>query len=86
MKLRVYGLLAIAAFVSCLLGSAQGFPQNAHITNVDSETVSVIGTAMNTVTATIPIRFEPYGVAVSPDGSKVMSRITTTRGTQALYR
>jgi len=34
-------------------------------------TVSVIDTATNTVIATIPVGFEPVGVAVTPDGSKV---------------
>ncbi len=33
--------------------------------------MSVIDTATNTVTATIPVGPEPYGVAVTPDGSKV---------------
>jgi YVTN family beta-propeller protein len=33
--------------------------------------VSVISTATNTVTATIPVGLNPYGVAVTPDGSKV---------------
>ena len=36
-----------------------------------SNTVSVIATATNTVTATDPRRHGPVGVAVSPDGSKV---------------
>src|SRR5262249_44039721 len=34
-------------------------------------TVSVIDTASNTVTATIPVGIIPYGVAVTPDGSTV---------------
>jgi YVTN family beta-propeller protein len=34
-------------------------------------TVSVIATATNTFTATIPVGSGPQGVAVSPDGSKV---------------
>jgi YVTN family beta-propeller protein len=33
--------------------------------------VSVIATATNTVTATIPVGDFPFGVAVTPDGSKV---------------
>ncbi len=72
MKLRISGLLAIAAFaVAGLLGSAQSLAQNAYITNYGSNTVSVIDTATNTVTATIPVGIDPYGVAVTPDGSKV---------------
>jgi YVTN family beta-propeller protein len=73
MKLRISGLLAIMAFVACFLGSAQGLAENAYITNSGSNTVSVIDTTINAVTATIPLRVGgyPYGVAVSPDGSKV---------------
>jgi YVTN family beta-propeller protein len=46
--------------------------QNAYIPNTGSNTVSVIDTATNTVTATIPVGSAPgSGVAVSPDSSKV---------------
>jgi len=41
--------------------------QNAYVTNFGG-TVSVIATATNTVTATIPVGSYPYGVAVTPDG------------------
>src|SRR5215469_10516140 len=70
MKLRVSGLLAIAAFVSFLLASAQALAQNAYITNDNA--VSVIDTATNTVIGSpIPVGARPFGVAVTPDGSKV---------------
>jgi YVTN family beta-propeller protein len=64
------------AFVSCLLGSAQTLAQNAYITNATSDTVSVINTTTDAVTAMIPVGSfpvggEPFGVAVSPDGSRV---------------
>jgi YVTN family beta-propeller protein len=42
-----------------------------YVTNEISNTVSVISTATNTVTATIRVGSGPFGVAVSPDGSKV---------------
>jgi YVTN family beta-propeller protein len=77
MKLRISGLLAIAAFaVACLLGNGQSLAQNAYITNQGPEpftasTVSVIDTATNTVTATIPVGPASIGVAASPDGSTV---------------
>src|SRR5262249_39109373 len=45
--------------------------QNAYITNQNSNNVSVINTATNTVIATINVDAAPFGVAVSPDGSKV---------------
>ena len=70
MKLRLCRLLAIAAFV-CFLGSIQTLAQNAYVTNDGSGDVSVIDTATNTVTATIPAGSEPFGVAVTPDGCKV---------------
>jgi YVTN family beta-propeller protein len=47
-----------------------------YITNqVDTaaSTVSVIDTATNTATATIPVGQEAAGIAVTPDGSKVYS-------------
>src|SRR5712671_3141612 len=71
MKLRICRLLAIAAFGCCLLGSAQSLAQNAYITNMGSNSVSVINTATNTVIATIPVGNLPFAVAVSPDGRKV---------------
>ncbi len=46
-------------------------PSYAFITNLNSNTVSVINTGNNTVTATVPVGKSPYGVAVSPDGTKV---------------
>lgn len=42
----------------------------AYIPNSKSNTVSVIDTATNTITATVPVGNYPNGVAVSPDGSK----------------
>ncbi|MHC1753918.1 MAG: PGF-pre-PGF domain-containing protein [Methanosarcina sp.] len=46
-------------------------PVYAYITNFGSNTVSVIDTATNTVTATVPVGIEPLGVAVALDGTKV---------------
>jgi len=43
----------------------------AYITNEFSSTISVIDTATNTVTATVPAGYEPSGVAVTPSGTKV---------------
>jgi YVTN family beta-propeller protein len=72
MNFRITGLLAIAAFVvACLLDSAQSLAQNAYITNAGSNNVSVIDTATNMVTAAIPAGVAPWGLAVTPDGSKV---------------
>ncbi|MFD5430337.1 YncE family protein, partial [Streptomyces sp. NPDC127084] len=41
------------------------------VTNFGSDSVSVIDTASNTVTATIPVSDAPVGVGVSPDGARV---------------
>ena len=52
-------------------------PSYAFITNLNSNTVSVINTGNNTLTATVPVGTEPFGAAVSPDGTKVY--VTNTK-------
>jgi YVTN family beta-propeller protein len=49
----------------------------AYVTNNSDNTVSVIDTASNTVTATVPVGSSPFGVDVTPDGSRayVVNRI-----------
>ncbi|MEO3760658.1 Ig-like domain-containing protein [Mycobacterium sp. B14F4] len=42
----------------------------AYVTNFDSNTVSVVDTARNTVIATIPVGTGPLGVAVTPNGTR----------------
>jgi YVTN family beta-propeller protein len=72
MNLRISGLLAVAAVaIAGLIGSAQALAQSAYITINYANTVSVIDTPTNTVTATIPVGSSPTGVAATPDGSKV---------------
>ena len=63
--------LALALTLAYLLAPASTRAQNAYITNQRSNTVSVIDTATNTVSATIPVGVNPVGVAVNPGGSKV---------------
>jgi YVTN family beta-propeller protein len=41
------------------------------VTNSGSNTVSVIDTASNTVTGTVPVGTWPTGVAINPEGTKV---------------
>jgi YVTN family beta-propeller protein len=65
----IFILIAAIALVS-IIGSTPAVAQNAYITNQGSNTVSVIDTATNTVTATIPVGSQPVGVAVAPDRSK----------------
>jgi len=71
---RVYsliGVLGITLMFFLMLVSIAGASPYAYITNMDDDTVSVIDTATNKVTATVPVGFAPWGVAVSPDGTKV---------------
>ncbi|MSY45028.1 MAG: hypothetical protein F2686_05310, partial [Actinobacteria bacterium] len=42
----------------------------AYVTNDWNATVSVINTATNTVSATIPVGRDPFAVAITPDGTK----------------
>lgn len=58
-------LLALLMLVSGVCASPY-----AYITNSKDDTVSVIDTENNTITATIPVGSFPYGVVVSPDGKK----------------
>jgi len=41
----------------------------AYVTNLSSNTVSVIATATNTVIATIPVGVFPVNVAITPNGT-----------------
>ena len=63
--------LALVLTLASVLAPAPTRAQNAYITNSSSNTVSVIDTATNTVSATIPVGVVPIAVAVTPDGSKV---------------
>lgn len=62
-----FALIVVAA-MQPLTTLAEPF---AYITNSGDNTVSVIDTATNAVTATIAVGKYPYGVAVHPDGSTV---------------
>lgn len=57
------GLVAVA--------SSGAHAQRAYVANSDSDTVSVINTLTNKVIATVPVAYQPSGVAVSPDRTKV---------------
>jgi YVTN family beta-propeller protein len=63
--------LAAFALPFVLLLPATASAQNAYITNNGGNTVSVIDTATNTVSATICVGNRPYGVAITPDGAKL---------------
>src|SRR5437870_480462 len=66
--------LSIALFLLLSMGVGLGTATaqaqtRAYVTNSISNSVSVIDTATNTVVATIPVGFEPVGVAITPDGT-----------------
>jgi YVTN family beta-propeller protein len=52
-------------------GIGSVFTPFAYVPNRNDNTVSVINTSNNSITATIPVGTYPYGVSVNPDGSKV---------------
>jgi len=62
------GLAALLLALVFGTGAAQA-QLEAYVTNFDSNTVSVIDTATNTVTATIPVNRSPQYVAFTPDGA-----------------
>jgi len=66
--LRVACLVSLLAMVLLAIPArAQTF---AYVTNVFSNTVSVIDTASNTVVATVAVGSGPIGVAITPDGAR----------------
>jgi len=60
-----------ADLVSTITVTPVSLPGYVYIANEVSSTVSVISTMSNTVINTIHVGSDPFGVAVSPDGSKV---------------
>jgi len=63
--------LALLLGVLVLSPVAWARAPQAYITNLNDNTVSVIDTASNTVTATVQVGKFPNGVAVTPDGAHV---------------
>jgi YVTN family beta-propeller protein len=71
---KVFGSFEPVLLLALLLlspGVAQANGPLAYVTNSNDNTVSVIATASNTVTATVPVGAAPFGVAVTPDGAHV---------------
>ena len=66
--------LGITILTLLILVSIAGAEPYAYITNTGSNTVSVIDIAINKVTSTVNVGDIPCGVAVTPDGKKVMRR------------
>ena len=64
-------ILCTMTLTLLMLVNIAGAAPFAYITNIGSNTTSVIDIANNNVTATVPVGTSPWGVAVSSDGSKV---------------
>ena len=64
-------ILMLSTASAATAQSTSNTARYAYITNSGSTTVSVIDTSSNTVKATVNVGYNPYGVAVSPDGTKV---------------
>jgi YVTN family beta-propeller protein len=70
-KQKLYSIALLStAMILMLIGVAGAVPF-AYITNQVDNTVSIIDTATNTVTATVSVGSNPVGVAVTPDGTRV---------------
>src|SRR5438874_1240858 len=74
MKRRVWlwaAVLAVSAFPILALGAVAADAQDfAYVTNQGSASVSVINTATNTVVAAVGVGSFPFGVALTPDGTR----------------
>ena len=66
-KRKLAGLWLLALVLPPGFAGAAPF---AYISNQNSNTVSVIDTASNTVVATVPVGTDPWGVAVNPTGTR----------------
>jgi YVTN family beta-propeller protein len=83
-KQKLYSIALISAAMILITVNIAGAAPFAYITNSQNNNVSVIDTATNKVTATIPVS-SPNGVAVTPDGKNVYatsgSEVSETPGT-----
>ena len=62
-------LLALLSF-GVSLGSNQEGPPSAYVTNISSNSVSVIDTGTNRVVEIVEVGAGPRGVAITPDGTR----------------
>jgi len=70
-KRKLCSIALISTAMILMLISITDAAPFAYIANSGNNNVSVIDTATNTITATVPVGSFPYGVAVAPDGTKV---------------
>jgi YVTN family beta-propeller protein len=71
--------VTLALFLVVFGASIALAQSKAYVTNIDDNTVSVIDTATNTVTATVPVGLAPQGIVVTPDGA--FAYVATLSGT-----
>jgi YVTN family beta-propeller protein len=84
--LKILCMITVSLLMFVNIAGAAPF---AYITNMGSNTTSVINTMNNTVIATVTVGLYPSGVSVSPDGTKAyvvnadgtVSVIDTTKNT-----
>jgi YVTN family beta-propeller protein len=67
LSIALFLLLSMEAGLNTTTAQAQ---TRAYVTNGVSNTISVIDTASNIVVATIPVGVFPFGVAITPDGTR----------------
>jgi YVTN family beta-propeller protein len=70
-KSKLYSIALVSAAMILIMVSIAGAAPFAYVTNSGSESVSVIDTANNTITATVNVGSEPWEVAGTSDGTKV---------------
>jgi YVTN family beta-propeller protein len=69
-RLRVLGsVLVLGLLGMALWAMPTGAAPLAYVTDLRSNTVSVIDTATNTVVATVPVGESPRDVGITPDGT-----------------
>jgi YVTN family beta-propeller protein len=68
---NIISTFGIATLSILILAGVAGASPFAYITNLESNNVSVIDTATDTVKATVNVGTEPFRVAVSSDGTRV---------------
>ena len=77
-------ILGIAVLIFLMLVNTAGAAPFAYIVNYGSNAVYVIDIATNNVTATVDVGSEPFGVAVSPDETKVYVTNTKSNTTSVI--
>jgi YVTN family beta-propeller protein len=79
--IKVLGLIVLMLSTVVCIAYAAPF---AYVTNSGSNTVSVIDTAINNVTATVHVEWNPRGVAVTPDGKRVYVTCKATNDSSSI--